>query len=297
MPRQPKQEQPAGRHHPAPVPSSPPPRAGLAGRAFPLAAAIVALVVAAAAGCDFPPGTRSGTFGAVPAASGCEWWLGRGLGAAPTAAPLPAPAVSLHTDTAAVPPRTYPELTAIAQPTPLQRDLGFFEPAQMVQLEALIPVVDELGRLSARCAVCRIAALDAFATAVQLGLQTSDRIDSASEAAQQLRPTFNALCRRLEELKLLGQTPQRVQALRLLCDEVVAEPGRLTNLTVQAAELTVLVNTNSANVARGGKAAVPWAVATRVDALCAGACPDGGSCAFPLPGWPALLEVRSQPAA
>ena len=177
---------------------------------------------------------------------------------------------------------TFRELPPVSQPTTPQRHLGYMEAEQLEQLEALIEVRQELSDLPVRCAVCRVVALEAFGTAVKLGL--SGDVTSQARAEAQLGPTLRRLCPRLMDLRLLGVMGRRAQALSSVCDELLAEKNRLRLLLSLAAE-----HAHAAAATPTTARPLP-AAAPSVDTVCAEAC-AGRRCTEPLPGWAAIVEA------
>ena len=117
----------------------------------------------------------------------------------------------------------------------LPRDLGYLEPAQQTQLEALIDVDAELGRLPVGCAVCRLVCLDAAATAVRLGLGSRPAPAGAFQA--RLAPTVAKICARVKRLLLFGVMRRRRHRLNRACEAFMGAEGRAAGLTALAAQL------------------------------------------------------------
>ena len=182
----------------------------------------------------------------------------------------------------------FPELPPAARPVELQRDLAYLEPEQQKQLEGLIEVPRELSQLPVRCAVCRLAALEAFTTAVKLGLDSGHRLQTAAVAEAQLGTTLRKLCPRLRAQGVLGVMDRRMRALRTACKELVAEPARLARLSALSGELAVA----AATAAVGAATAAPLlAAGPLVDDVCTDACPADKPCGTGLTSWAALLEI------
>ena len=233
-------------------------------------------------------------FGAVLAAACCLWPPVHSQPVPLAEQPVPAAAGGTGATEASWAGATFPVLEAAGVPAvPLARDLGYMEPEQLAQIEALTEVEQELATLPVSCAVCRLAVLEAFGAAVSLGLSSQGRkLESTEHAAAALRPTLRAICSRLRRLQLFGVMGRRAAVLGSTCKAVLAEPGRRDELAALAADLALLAS-RAGGPARHGEAgaAVP-AAAGRVDAVCEAACPKGGGgAAAALPGWPGLVEA------
>lgn len=201
-----------------------------------------------------------------------------------------APAAAPPTDQAAGPPANlsgaFSELPPSARPVDLSRDLGYLEQEQQEQLESLIDVQRELEQLPVDCFVCRVAAMDAFASAIRLGLGSGGQLQSEEDAETRLGTTLRRLCARVRGLQLLGTMDRRIRALRGRCKELWAQPTPLSRLAALSGRLAVS--------AAGAVTRSPiQGVGPLVDELCAKACPADQPCGSGsgLNGWAAVLEL------
>ncbi len=178
--------------------------------------------------------------------------------ASPTGAGAPAPA-NLSS--------AFSELPPSARAVQLSRDLGYLEHEQQEQLEGLIEVQRELKQLPIGCFVCRVAAMEGFAAAVQLGLESAGQLQSEGDAEMRLGTTLRKLCGRVRGLQVLGTMDRRMRALRSRCKELWAQPSRLSRLSELSGRLAV----SAAGVGLAGTRGWPpvQGVGPFVDELCA----------------------------
>ena len=152
----------------------------------------------------------------------------------------------------------------------LQRNLGFMGAETLSQLEGLIDVDSELRAIPTSCAVCRIAALEGFSTAILTGLESGDA-DALWERALQ-----RTLCQRCESRGLFGVLARRRLPLRRVCDGLMnSTSGLAANLTRTAVELR--------SAAANGILAP---LRRHFDSACVAFCLSG-----PVDKWPAIVEI------
>eukprot|EP01043_Picozoa_sp_COSAG02_P003665 COSAG02_NODE_91_length_37690_cov_91.664840_9_plen_943_part_00 len=205
----------------------------------------------------------------------------------------PLPAASPTRGAPADPPANlssaFSELPPSARAVQLSRDLGYLEQEQQKQLEGLIEVQRELDQLPIDCFVCRVAAMEGFAAAVQLGLESGDQLQSEGDAEMRLGTTLRRLCTRIRGLQVLGIMDRRMRALRGRCKELWAQPSRLSRLSALSGALAVSAAGMSLASTRDGPPV--QGVGPSVDELCAEVCPAEQPCGSGLDGWAAVLEV------
>lgn len=189
------------------------------------------------------------------------------------------------------------ELPDISMAVELKRDLGYLEPVQREQLEALIEVEAELTQLPVQCGVCRIAGLEAATVAVQLGLslvsaRTSSAgpvFENASDVAVRLAPTLSSLCQRIKRFRLLGVMRRRRTVLMRVCQALLATPDWRVHLSSLSSQLAMAAATTAVSGFRGTQ--IPPAH-HMMAALCENVCPTGQqNHQASLARWPALLEA------